>query len=63
MRWGVPPLGVKDIQGQYLENLQTEPDVKVANEYELVSKGKDQQLEAAVKELLKDIEAQGSAQK
>ncbi|GGG04283.1 S41 family peptidase [Pontibacter amylolyticus] len=63
VRWGVPPLGVKDIQGQYLENLQTEPDVKVANAYELVSKGKDQQLEAAVKELLKDIEAQGSAQK
>ncbi|WP_018478690.1 S41 family peptidase [Pontibacter roseus] len=63
VRWGVPPLGVKDIQGQYLENLQTEPDLKVMNEYELVSKGKDQQLEAAVKELLKDIEAQGSAQK
>ncbi|MDO6388808.1 S41 family peptidase [Pontibacter sp. BT731] len=63
VRWGVPPLGVKDIKGQYLENLQTEPDVKVANAYELVSKGKDQQLEAAVKELLKDIEAQGQAQK
>ncbi|PVY39621.1 S41 family peptidase [Pontibacter virosus] len=63
VRWGVPPLGVKDIKGQYLENLQTEPDVKVANEYELVSKGKDQQLEAAVLELLKDIEAKGQAQK
>lgn len=63
VRWGVPPLGVKDIKGQYLENLQTEPDVLVANEYELVSKGKDQQLEAAVRELLKDIEAQGQAQK
>jgi tricorn protease len=63
VRWGVPPLGVKDIKGQYLENLQTEPDVLVANEYELVSKGKDQQLEAAVRELLKDIETQGQAQK
>ncbi|WP_242919732.1 S41 family peptidase [Pontibacter liquoris] len=63
VRWGVPPLGVKDVQGQYLENLQTEPNVKVMNEYELVSKGKDQQLEAAVKELLKDLEAKRSAQK
>lgn len=55
VRWGVPPLGVKDVQGRYLENLQTEPDVKVMNEFELVSKGKDQQLETAVRELLKDI--------
>ncbi|WP_181307636.1 S41 family peptidase [Rufibacter sp. XAAS-G3-1] len=55
VRWGVPPLGVKDVQGRYLENLQTEPDVKVMNEYELVSKGKDQQLEVAVQELLKEV--------
>ncbi|MFB9864224.1 S41 family peptidase [Rufibacter immobilis] len=55
LRWGVPPLGVKDVQGRYLENLQTEPDVKVMNEYELVSKGKDQQLETAVQELLKEV--------
>lgn len=56
IRWGVPPLGVKNISGQYLENMQTEPDIKVRNEYEVVSKGKDQQLEAAVKELMKDIQ-------
>ena len=55
IRWGVPPLGVKDIQGRYLENQQTEPDIKVMNEYEVVSKGKDQQLERAVTELLKEI--------
>ncbi len=55
VRWGVPPLGVKDVQGRYLENLQTEPDVKVMNEFEQVSKGKDQQLEVAVQELLKEV--------
>ncbi|WP_205502378.1 S41 family peptidase [Rufibacter psychrotolerans] len=55
LRWGVPPLGVKDVQGRYLENLQTEPDVKVMNEYDQVSKGKDQQLEVAVQELLKEV--------
>ncbi|MDB5229935.1 MAG: peptidase [Chitinophagaceae bacterium] len=55
IRWGVPPLGVKNMQGQYLENHQTEPDIKVMNEYDKVNKGMDQQLEAAVKELLKEV--------
>lgn len=56
LRWGVPGVGVKDsATGQYLENLQTEPDVKVMNDYPVVVKGKDQQLEAAVAELLKLI--------
>ncbi len=54
MRWGVPPLGVKSVGGKYLENSQTEPDIKVKNEYGTVGKGKDQQLEAAVIELMKE---------
>lgn len=57
VRWGVPPLGCKDMKGQYLENHQTEPDIKLMNEYDIVSKGKDQQLEAAVNELLKEVNA------
>ena len=55
IRWGVPPLGCKSMNGQYLENHQTEPDIKLMNEYDVVIKGKDQQLEAAVAELLKGI--------
>ncbi len=55
IRWGVPPLGVKSMNGKYLENAQTEPDIKLMNEYNKVNKGTDQQLEAAVKELLKEI--------
>ncbi len=55
VRWGVPPLGCKMMNGQYLENHQTEPDIKVRNDYETVVKGKDQQLEAAVKELMKGL--------
>ncbi|HEY8387668.1 MAG TPA: S41 family peptidase [Parasegetibacter sp.] len=55
IRWGVPPVGVKAMNGKYLENWQTEPDVKVANEAAKVVNGIDQQLEAAVKELLKDL--------
>jgi len=52
-RWGVPGMGVKNNAGQYLENLQTEPDIQVMNEYGIVSHGRDQQLEAAVAELLR----------
>jgi Tol biopolymer transport system component/C-terminal processing protease CtpA/Prc len=55
IRWGVPPVGVKAMNGKYLENWATEPDIKVWNEYEVVAKGKDQQLEAAVKALLEEI--------
>jgi Tol biopolymer transport system component/C-terminal processing protease CtpA/Prc len=56
IRWGVPHSGVKDsTTGKYLENQQTEPDIRVMNEYEVASKGRDQQLEAAVSALMKEI--------
>ncbi len=55
LRWGVPPTGVKAMNGQYLENAQTEPDVKVWNDYETVIKGKDAQLEKAVEVLLQEV--------
>ena len=55
IRWGVPGVGVKNDNSKFLENMQTTPDVLVMNEYGVVSKGKDQQLEAAVAELLKAI--------
>jgi C-terminal processing protease CtpA/Prc len=54
VRWGVPGVGVKDsTTGKYLENQQTDPDIKVMNEYSVVITGKDQQLEAAVAALMK----------
>jgi C-terminal processing protease CtpA/Prc len=55
IRWGVPPVGVKNMKGRYLENSPTEPDIKVMNEYDIMSKGKDQQLEAAINALLKEL--------
>lgn len=53
--WGVVPLGVKAPGVGYLDNHQTEPDVRVRNAYEDVVQGRDAQLEAAVAELLKEI--------
>jgi len=55
VRWGVVPLGVKVEGVGYLDNHQTEPDVKVMNTKEAVVAGRDEQLEAAVRELLKEI--------
>ncbi|UKJ07759.1 S41 family peptidase [Solitalea lacus] len=51
--FGIPQVGMLDINGKYLENQQLEPDVKVANDPSVVVTGVDQQLERAVNELLK----------
>jgi len=55
VRWGVVPLGVKAPGIGYLDNHQTEPDIRVENKKEAVVAGKDEQLEAAVAALLKEI--------
>lgn len=55
--FGIPVIGYRLPEGNYLENTQLEPDIKVANNPETVVKGKDEQIEAAVKELLKEIDA------
>ncbi|MOA03400.1 hypothetical protein D3C78_1229040 [compost metagenome] len=51
--FGIPQVGMLDMNGKYLENNQLEPDVKVANDPSVLDTGKDQQLEKAVEELLK----------
>jgi tricorn protease len=53
--WGVVPISAKNIDGKWMENLQTEPMIKVKNMPNIISKGRDQQLERSIKELLKDI--------
>ena len=52
--FGIPQVGVEDMDGKLQENYQFEPDIKVKNDYKSVAEGKDKQLEAAVKELLKE---------
>ena len=53
--FGMPQVGIKDMKGDYIENQQIEPDIRVQNEFEMVTKGKDQQLEKAVEHLLKNL--------
>ncbi len=49
--FGIPEVGMVTNDGQYLENTQLEPDIKVANDPKSVTNGRDLQIEAAVKEL------------
>ena len=50
--FGIPQVGIQDLDGQLQENYQFEPDIEVKNDYKSVSEGRDKQIEAAVKHLL-----------
>lgn len=56
--FGIPQVGCMDMRGQYMENKQLEPDIKVYNSPEKSLKGEDEQLAAAVKEMLKEADSQ-----
>lgn len=53
--FGIPMVATIGKEGRPTENLQVEPDVRVPLRYEDFLAGKDDQLEAAVKEMLKEI--------
>ena len=55
--FGLPVVGYRTEQGNWLENTQLEPDIKVRNTPEKMADGVDEQLEAAVRELLKEVKA------
>lgn len=57
MYFGIPVIGYLTREGYYLENTQLEPDILVDNDATEASQGRDAQLEAAVKELLRQIDA------
>ncbi len=53
--FGIPQVGVQNPNGEYLENKQIEPEVKVKQDYEIVIQNRDQQIEKAVKVLMEDV--------
>ena len=55
-RWGAVPISAKNKAGEWLENNETKPQFQVKNMPGVVDKGRDQQLEKAVEELLKDVQ-------
>ncbi len=53
--FGIPMVATIGKENRPTENLQLEPDIKVANDFKAILSGKDQQLERAVKEMLDEI--------
>ncbi len=51
--FGIPMGGWRAPNGKFLENYQMEPDIKVRLEPNIMTSGRDQQIEEAVKELMK----------
>ena len=51
--FGIPQVGMVDMEGKYAENNQLEPDVKVKNMPSVLQTGTDQQVKAAVDVLMK----------
>ncbi|WP_298757211.1 S41 family peptidase [uncultured Psychroserpens sp.] len=54
--FGIPNMQVLDIEGDVLENKELMPDIQVKNGFDNITNGKDEQIEAAVTELLKSID-------
>ena len=57
MRVGVPQVGMKNRQGEYLENNQTEPDHLVKNDPQSSAEGEDKQIAKAVEVMLRSLDA------
>ena len=53
--FGIPMVATIGKENRPTENLQLEPDIRVANDFKSVLSGKDPQLERAVKEMLEEI--------
>ncbi|HEY2846626.1 MAG TPA: S41 family peptidase, partial [Pyrinomonadaceae bacterium] len=53
IRYGIPMGCWREPNGECAENNQTEPDLRVMNDPAVMASGRDQQIEAAVKELMK----------
>jgi tricorn protease len=54
-RWGVVPVSAKNKAGEWMENNQTEPTIKVKNMPSKIANGIDQQLMRSIRELLNDV--------
>jgi C-terminal processing protease CtpA/Prc len=52
--FGIPEVGIRDQAGEFMEKALIVPDIEVRHDPALLTSGRDLQLEAAVKELLKN---------
>ncbi len=54
--WGVVPVSAKNKAGEWLENNQTNPDIMVKNMPGVIDFGRDEQLETAIDQMLKELD-------
>jgi tricorn protease len=54
--WGVVPVSAKNKAGEWMENNETNPEILIKNQPELIAKGTDEQLEKSIEVLLKEVE-------
>lgn len=54
--WGVVPVSAKNKAGEWMENNETNPEILVKNQPEVITKGRDEQLERSIEVLLKEVE-------
>lgn len=54
--FGIPEVGMRDNEGDLMENKQLYPDVEVYNSYAKVKNGEDQQLDKTIQEMLNDLD-------
>lgn len=53
--WGVVPVSAKDKAGNWMENNETDPDILIKNQPEIISKGRDEQLEKSIEVLMDQV--------
>lgn len=56
LKWGIPEIGAKDFKTGWFENQEIVPDILIDNDPESIAAGRDPQLEAAVKNLLQQLD-------
>jgi len=56
--WGVVPVSAKNKAGEWLENNQTNPDIMVKNMPGIIDFGRDQQLEVAVDQMIRELDGE-----
>ncbi|WP_027067405.1 S41 family peptidase [Maribacter sp. Hel_I_7] len=54
--WGVVPVSAKNKQGEWMENNETNPEILIKNQPEVIAKGTDEQLEKSIEVLMKEVE-------
>ncbi|MFK7812516.1 MAG: S41 family peptidase [Maribacter sp.] len=53
--WGVVPVSAKNKAGEWMENNETNPEIRVKNDPGVINTGRDEQLERSIEELLKEV--------